>query len=111
MRSDKIPEEWAEPIVETWCSDRCTRASERSSDEMRNPNTKKDPEWYRLHFLEKKIVTIIDSINEEGKKKFHAECEYADVHAAGQSQTMPLPPPVDRTPIRVNAGTHGRTSN
>ena len=34
---------------------------------MRNPNTKKDPEWYRLHFLEKKIVTIIDIINEEGK--------------------------------------------
>ena len=45
---------------------------------MRNPNTKKDPEWYRLHFLEKKIVTIIDIINEEGKKKFHAEYEYAD---------------------------------
>ncbi len=41
MRSDKFPEEWAEFIVETWCSDRCTRASERSSDEMRNPNTKK----------------------------------------------------------------------
>ncbi len=38
MRSDKFPEEWAEFIVETWCSDRCTRASERSSDEMRNPN-------------------------------------------------------------------------
>jgi hypothetical protein len=57
MRSDKFPEEWAEFIVETWCSDRCTRASERSSDEMRNPNTKKDPEWYRLHFLEKKILT------------------------------------------------------
>jgi len=61
MRSDKFPEEWAEFIVETWCSDRCTRASERSSDEMRNPNTKKDPEWYRLHFLEKKILTIIGS--------------------------------------------------
>ena len=30
MRSDKFPEEWAEFIVETWCSDRCTRASERS---------------------------------------------------------------------------------
>ena len=82
MRSDKFPEEWAEFIVETWCSDRCTRASERSSDEMRNPNTKKDPEWYRLHFLEKKILTIIDIINEEGKKKFHAEYEYAD----GQSR-------------------------
>ena len=76
MRSDKFPEEWAEFIVETWCSDRCTRASERSSDEMRNPNTKKDPEWYRLHFLEKKILTIIDIINEEGKKKFHAEYEF-----------------------------------
>ena len=31
MRSDKFPEEWAEFIVETWCSDRCTRASERST--------------------------------------------------------------------------------
>ena len=30
VRSDKFPEEWAEFIVETWCSDRCTRASERS---------------------------------------------------------------------------------
>ena len=82
MRSEQFPEEWAEFIVETWCSDRCTRASERSSDEMRNPNTKKDPEWHRLHFLEKKILTIIDIINEEGKKKLHAEYEYAD----GQSR-------------------------
>ena len=41
MRSDKFPEGWAEIIVETWCSDRCTRASERSSDEMRNSSTKK----------------------------------------------------------------------
>jgi len=65
MRSDKFSEGWAEElaefIVETRCSDRCTRVSERSSDEMRNPNTKKDPEWYRLHFLEKKILTIIGS--------------------------------------------------
>ncbi len=43
VRSDKFPEaeEWAEFIVETWCSDWCTRASERSSDEMRNSSTKK----------------------------------------------------------------------
>ena len=36
MRSDKYREEW----VDIWCSDRCTRARDRSSDEI-NPNTKK----------------------------------------------------------------------
>ena len=46
MRSDKFPEEWAEFIVAAWLSEHCTRESERTSDEIRNPNSKKDPSTY-----------------------------------------------------------------
>ena len=41
------------------------------------PEHQEGPGVVSIAFLEKKIVTIIDIINEEGKKKFHAEYEYA----------------------------------
>jgi hypothetical protein len=61
MRSDKFPEEWAEFMVETWCSDRCTRASERSSYEceIRKKERKKECE----------IIVVLNGDPEHGAQE------------------------------------------
>jgi len=61
MRSDKFPEEWADFIVAAWLSEHCTRESERTSDEIRNPNSKKDLSTYRIHWLELKVRRLSTS--------------------------------------------------
>jgi hypothetical protein len=85
LRDDSLPKEWRDLALRFWIDPFLTdqhgqlynfvRASERTSDEMRDPKDRKSAERWRIHWLEERIGVMYDAMLRDGKivygPKFH----------------------------------------
>jgi hypothetical protein len=78
LRSDRIPNSWADFAATSWLHEDITRASENTYDSLRNPHDHSDTQIYRIHWLEQKIEDVVDKINSMGRVKFPDNFEYDD---------------------------------
>jgi hypothetical protein len=69
IRSDKIPDEWLDFLVEdVWLGE--TRQSEKARDSCRNPHDRSDKETYRWHFLEMRREDLYAIAVAKGRARF-----------------------------------------
>ena len=72
-RSDSIPEEWLDFARDYWTQDDLgfVRTSEKMSDEIRDPDNRKEPKQ-RIVYLESRIGEMYNAMVKAGKERFGA---------------------------------------